>query len=63
MTKFNVSGPFAFRGHAPGETFDADPKDKVIVAAVRCGSIAEEKATKGAASKDDKSGDAGKKEA
>jgi hypothetical protein len=62
MTTYRVSGPFEFRGNKPGSTFEADPKQTQIKRALGCGSITEEKATK-AASKDDKSGSAGTKEA
>jgi hypothetical protein len=63
MKTFRVSGPFAFRGNEPGSTFEADPKETQIVRAVTRGSITEEKPVKNGASKDDKSGDAGTKEA
>jgi hypothetical protein len=39
MKTYRVSGPFPFRGHAPGSTFEADPKDTVVVRAVTRGSI------------------------
>lgn len=63
MKTYRVSGPFEFRGNKPGSTFEADPKETLIVRAVTCGSITEEKPVKSGASKDDKPGAAGTKEA
>lgn len=39
MAKYAVSGPFAFRSHVPGSSFEADPEDLVVVRAVTRGSI------------------------
>jgi hypothetical protein len=39
MTKYTVSGPTAFMGHAPGETFDADLDDALEARALDRGSI------------------------
>jgi hypothetical protein len=39
MKTYRVSGPFAFRSHVPGSSFEADPKDPVVVRAVTRGSI------------------------
>lgn len=40
MAKYSVIGPFAFRGHAPGKTFEAE-SDPVIDRAIERGSIRE----------------------
>jgi hypothetical protein len=42
MAKFTVSGPYPFRGHAPGKSFEAEP-DEVTSRAVARGSIREVK--------------------
>ncbi len=41
MREYCVSGPHAFRGHEPGTTFEANPKDPAISRAVDRGSISE----------------------
>lgn len=63
MKTYRVSGPFPFRGHAPGSTFEADPKDTTVVRAVTRGSItAEEKAAAPAPKTHPSGDDAGSKE-
>jgi hypothetical protein len=61
MKTYRVSGPFPFRGHAPGSSFEADPKETPVVRAVTRGAITEEKAT-APAPKPQTSGDTGDKE-